>query len=115
MTDIRRTIVLIHGLWMTPRCWEPFRGFYEDRQYPVLAPPWPRLTGDVEKVRRDPAALADLGIAEIAAHYEKLAAQLEEPPVLIGRSLGGLVVQILLDRGIGAAGIAIDPAPPRGV
>ena len=32
-----------------------------------------------------------------------------------GHSLGGLVVQILLDRGLGAAGVAIDPAPAQGV
>jgi pimeloyl-ACP methyl ester carboxylesterase len=33
----------------------------------------------------------------------------------MGHSFGGLVTQILLDRGLGAAGVAIDPAPPKGV
>ncbi len=40
---------------------------------------------------------------------------LPEPPILVGHSFGGLIVQILLDRGLGACGVAIDPAPPRGV
>jgi len=40
---------------------------------------------------------------------------LPAPPVLIGHSFGGLFVQLLLDRGLGAAGVAIDPAPARGV
>ncbi len=34
---------------------------------------------------------------------------------LIGHSFGGLMVQILLGRGIASAGIAIDPAPIKGV
>ena len=40
---------------------------------------------------------------------------LDEAPILIGHSFGGLFVQLLLDRGLGAAGIAIDSAPPKGV
>ena len=43
------------------------------------------------------------------------AEDLTEQPVLIGHSFGGLIVQMLLDRGLGTAGVAIDPAPPRGV
>jgi pimeloyl-ACP methyl ester carboxylesterase len=108
-------IVLIHGLWMTPRSWEPFRRYYEERGYRVLSPPWPRLRGEVEDIRRDPSELAGLGLAEIVAHYGKAIRLLEEAPILIGHSLGGLVVQVLLDRGLGAAGIAIDSAPPKGV
>jgi pimeloyl-ACP methyl ester carboxylesterase len=110
-----RTIVLIHGLWMTPRSWEPFRRYYEERRYRVLAPPWPRLGGEVEEIRRDPSELAGLSLAEIAAHYEQAVRRLDEAPILIGHSLGDLVVQMLLDRGLGAAGVAIGSAPPKGV
>jgi pimeloyl-ACP methyl ester carboxylesterase len=113
--DGRHTVMLIHGLWMTPRCWEPFRNFYEERQYQVITPPWPRLHCDIEDIRRDPSALAGLGVAEIVTHYENAIRLLGEPPIMIGHSLGGLVVQILLDRGLGATGIAIDSAPPKGV
>jgi pimeloyl-ACP methyl ester carboxylesterase len=59
--------------------------------------------------------LAGLGSAEIINHYDNAIRLLDEPPILIGHSLGGLVVQVLLDRGLGAAGIAIASAPPKGV
>ena len=43
--DIRRnapdTIVLIHGLWMTPRSWERWIPRYESRGYRVVAPAYP--------------------------------------------------------------------------
>ena len=115
MIEPTKTIVLIHGLWVTPRTWEPFQRFYEARGYRVFAPAWPRIHGEVEDIRRDPSALAGLGLLEIFEHYAKFVRTLDEPPILIGHSFGGLTVQVLLDRGLGAAGVSIDGTPPRGI
>jgi pimeloyl-ACP methyl ester carboxylesterase len=109
------TIVFIHGAWVTPACWYPFRGFFEERGFECLAPAWPGKDRPIEAIRADPSALAGLGIAEIVDHYERVIRELPEAPVLVGHSFGGLFVQILLDRGVGACGVAIDPAPPKGV
>jgi pimeloyl-ACP methyl ester carboxylesterase len=110
-----RTIVLIHGLWMTPRSWDLFRRRYEAQGFRVLAPAWPRMHGTVEDLRRDPAPLAGLGLREIADHYAERIRELETPPILIGHSMGGLIVQMLLGRGHGSAGVAIDSATPKGI
>jgi pimeloyl-ACP methyl ester carboxylesterase len=111
-----KTVVFIHGAWMTPASWDNFRGFFEARGYRCLAPPWPFRGAPLEELRAHPrAALAELGVAEIVAHYERIVRALEMPPLLIGHSFGGLFVQLLLDRGVGRAGVAIDSAPPRGV
>jgi pimeloyl-ACP methyl ester carboxylesterase len=115
MTSNTNTIVLIHGAWMTPRSWDPFRGLYEQRGYRVLTPPWPRIEGEVEEIRRDPSEMAGLGISEIVDGYEQVIRLLDEPPIIMGHSFGGLFVQMLLDRGLGAAGVAIDAAAPKGV
>lgn len=110
-----RTIVFIHGAWVTPRCWDPFKDYFEARGFDCLAPAWPGKDRPIEAIRADPSPLAGLGIGEIADHYEHLIRALPEPPILIGHSFGGLIVQILLDRGLGVAGVAIDSAPPRGI
>jgi pimeloyl-ACP methyl ester carboxylesterase len=55
--------------------------------------------------------LARLGITEVAKDYAAIATALAEPSILVGHSFGGLIVQLLPDRGIGTAGVAIDPAP----
>ena len=115
MNPTPNTIVLIHGLWMTPCGWQLFRDFYEARGFRVLAPPWPRLHAQVGEVRRDPSALAGLGVQEIAEHYAAVVRTLPEPPILIGHSFGGLIVQMLLDRGLGAAGVALDGTVPKGI
>jgi pimeloyl-ACP methyl ester carboxylesterase len=108
-------IVLVHGLWLTPRSWAGWKERLEERGRRVLAPAWPRMPGEVEDVRRDPSVLNGLGLAEIVDHYAQIVRGLDRPPVIMGHSFGGLVTELLLDRGLAAAGVAISPAQVKGV
>ena len=110
------TIVLIHGAWVTAACWDQFKARYEGLGDTVLALPWPyddRPVADL-RARPDPRLMRN-GIPELVSHYAALIRDLPEPPILIGHSFGGLIVQLLVDRGLGSVGVAINPAPPRGV
>lgn len=109
------TIVLIHGLWLTALSWEHWAARYAARGFRVVARSWPGMEGDIDALRRDPSAVAALGVTEIVDHYDRIIRALDRPPVIIGHSFGGLITQILLDRGLGAAGVAIDPAPVKGI
>ena len=108
-------IVLIHGLWVTSLSWEHWIERYSARGYNVIAKGWPGMDASVEKIRRDPSALVGLGVTEITNHFDRIVKGLKRPPILMGHSFGGLITQILLDRGLGAAGVSIDPAPVKGV
>jgi len=110
-----RTIMFIHGLWMTPLCWEKFRRRFEDLGYEVTAPAWPGHLGSVEEVRNAPEKIADLGLKEVIQNYENILMDMDEPPIIIGHSFGGLVMQVLIDKGYGAAGVGLDAAAPKGV
>jgi pimeloyl-ACP methyl ester carboxylesterase len=110
-----RTIVFIHGAWVTPLCWEKMLPWFEGRGYRCIAPAWPGKDRPVDAIRADPSPLRGLGIGEIVDHYAAIVRELSAPPILIGHSYGGLFTQLLLDRGLGAAGVAIDSAPPRGI
>jgi pimeloyl-ACP methyl ester carboxylesterase len=109
-----QTIVLIHGMWMTPRSWDAWVDHYADRGHRAIAPGWPGVK-DPEETRRDPSALKGLGLRKIVDHYDSIIRELDRPPIIIGHSFGGLTTQLLLDRGLGAAGVAIGTAPPKGV
>jgi len=109
------TIVLIHGLWMTPLSWEHWVDRYTKRGFNVLAPAWPGMDGDIDDLRRDPSALADVGAAEIVEHYTAIINSLEAPPIIMGHSFGGAFTEVLLDHGLGAAGVGIDAAQVRGI
>ena len=109
------TIVLINGLWMTALSWEYWAKHYSGKGYCVIAANWPGMERDIEQLRRDPSSFASLGLKDVVDHYEQIIRELETPPIIIGYGFGGLVAQILLDRGWGAAGAAIASAPVRGI
>jgi pimeloyl-ACP methyl ester carboxylesterase len=109
------TIVLIPGLWMTALSWEHWIRHYSDKGYSVIAANWPGIKGDIEQLPRDPSTYTSLGLPEVVDHYEQIIRELETPPIIIGYGFGGLVTQILLDRGWGAAGVGIASAPVKGI
>jgi pimeloyl-ACP methyl ester carboxylesterase len=111
----KKTIVFIHGLWIHASSWQPWMDFFQQQGYYTLNPGWPGDSATVEACRSNPAPIANRGVTEIADSYAKVIAALSEPPILVGHSFGGLLTQVLLGRGIAAAGIAIDPAPVKGV
>jgi pimeloyl-ACP methyl ester carboxylesterase len=115
MSDTPDTIVLIHGLWMTPRSWEHWIDRYESSGYRVLAPAYPGLEVEVEALRADPAPIEALTVPGTVEHLEGIIRELETPPIIMGHSFGGVLTQILLDHGFGAAGVAIDSVPAEGV
>jgi alpha-beta hydrolase superfamily lysophospholipase len=112
-----KTIVFIHGMYMNPLCWEKWIDTYQAKGYRCLAPAWPGRDQPVEALRKhhpDPQ-LGQLTLSDVLEHFANTFKTLDEKPVLIGHSMGGLAVQLLLQRDLAVAGIAIDSAPPLGV
>jgi pimeloyl-ACP methyl ester carboxylesterase len=111
-----KTVMFVHGAWLTPTAWDGWRAHFEAAGYNTVAPTWPHMNRPIDALRRSPAqALAKLNVVDIVDHYAAEIAKLDEPPIIIGHSFGGLITLMLMDRGLGAAGVALDPAPPRGV
>jgi pimeloyl-ACP methyl ester carboxylesterase len=114
-TEAPDTIVLIHGFWVTPRSWEHWVEHYENRGFKVLAPAYPGFEVEVEALNTDTAPIEALTVPAIIGKLESVVGQLDKPPVLMGHSAGGAFMQILLDHGFGAVGVAINSAPTEGV
>jgi pimeloyl-ACP methyl ester carboxylesterase len=100
---------------MTALCWEHWIKRYTDRGFNVVAKSWPGMDGDINALRRDASAIATLGVTDVADYYDGIIRGLDKPPIIVGHSFGGLITQILLDRGLGAVGVAIAPAPVKGI
>jgi len=112
-----RTIVFIHGMYMTSLCWERWVTHCQAKGYKCLAPNWPGRDQPIDVLRKnhpDPQ-LGKLTLTDVVGHFENVIGKLNENPILIGHSMGGLVVQLLLQKDLAAAGVAIESAPPMGV
>jgi non-heme chloroperoxidase len=115
MPGPRVPVVFIHGLWLHSTSWQPWAESFRDAGFEPITPEWPGVPDTVAEARAHPESQAGVGIDQVIDHFAGIVLSLPVPPVLVGHSFGGLVVQALLDRGLGRAGIAIDPAPIRGV
>jgi pimeloyl-ACP methyl ester carboxylesterase len=108
-------VVFIHGLWLLPSSWDSWAEFFKKAGYAPLTPDWPDDPETVEEARANPQVLAGKKLGEVADHTAEVIAGLERKPAVMGHSTGGLLAQVIADRGLSAATVAIDPGPFRGV
>lgn len=112
------TIVLIHGLWMTPLAWEHWATRYEARGFRVLTPGYPGIGQGEEglaALRADSSGIAKVGVRDVVDSISELIAGLDTPPIIMGHSFGGAFTQLLVGQGLGAAGVSIDGAAVKGL
>jgi pimeloyl-ACP methyl ester carboxylesterase len=111
----RTPVVFIHGLWLLPSSWDNWAQFFEEAGYAAVQPSWPDDPETVEEARANPDVLAKKSIGQVADHTAEVIGLLEKKPAVMGHSTGGLLAQMIADRGLSAATVAIDPGPFRGV
>ncbi|MET0830421.1 MAG: alpha/beta hydrolase [Microbacterium sp.] len=114
-TDAPDTIVLVHGLWMTPRSWEGWKAHFEAKGFTVLTPAYPGFEIEVEALRENPDIIAKQSVPDVVDHIAAQIEALPKPPIIMGHSFGGTLTQLLLARGLGASGVVVDSAPTEGV
>ena len=108
-------VVFIHGLWLLPSSWDNWARVFEEAGYAAVAPSWPDDPETVEEARANPDVFAKKTLGQIADHTAEVIDELDKKPAVMGHSTGGLLAQMIADRGLSAATVAIDPGPFRGV
>jgi pimeloyl-ACP methyl ester carboxylesterase len=115
MSAAPRPVVFIHGLWLHATSWDPWVSRVREAGYAPVAPGWPNEPSTVEAARENPDAVANIGIDDATGHFASVIDGLDQPPVIVGHSFGGLIAEKLLGQGVAAAAVAIDPAQIKGV
>lgn len=111
-----KSIVLIHGLFQNPQSWLEWKLYFESKGYHVYTPAYPYHEGDPASLRKNiNPALGKLTLQQVTESLADFISRLPEKPILIGHSMGGLLVQKLVNMNKGAAGVCIDAAPPKGI
>src|SRR5689334_3603740 len=110
-TTSSKTVLFITGAFVNNSCWDAWQTYFQSKGYSTMAPPWPYKDASVQELRsRHPhhdKELALLTLKELTDHYVNIINNLPEKPIVIGHSYGGMLTQIMVNRHIAAAGIAI--------
>jgi len=112
-----KTIVFVHGAFVTKHSWQPWVERYQAHGHNALAIAWPerdRPVAALKQAHPDPA-LGQISLQQVLDHHIRLIQGLAEKPVIIGHSLGGLLTQLLIQRDLGVAGVPVDAVPPLGI
>ncbi|HLI09669.1 MAG TPA: alpha/beta fold hydrolase [Ktedonobacteraceae bacterium] len=104
-------LLFVHGAWHGAWCWsEHFLPYFAQHGYICYAFD---LRGHGKSAGRN--GLRWTGIEHYVADVAQVASKLETPPVLIGHSMGGLVVQKYLETHQAPAAVLLASVPPGGV
>jgi len=107
------TIVMIHGMMGGAWCWDNYKEFFEARGYRCLVPVL--RYHDMDPAGKPDPRLGGTSLLDYARDLEGEIRQLDEPPVLLGHSMGGLLAQMLASRGLARALVLLSPAAPAGI
>lgn len=109
-----KNIVFIHGMFQNPKSWSHWIEFFTERNYNCVAPAWPLHEGDPAALRENPpAGLGDLSLDTVVAAMEAVISVMPEKPIVIGHSVGGLIVQLLSEKNLISGGVCIDSVAPN--
>ncbi|HNK64225.1 MAG TPA: alpha/beta fold hydrolase [Flavobacteriales bacterium] len=102
-------LLFVHGMWHGAWCWDEFfLPYFADAGYHVTALSLRGHAGSEGRIQGS-------SIMDYVHDVEQAAKTLPTPPVLIGHSMGGFIVQKVLERSSAPAGVLLAPAPPFGV
>lgn len=112
-----RTVVFIHGNFVTRHCWDRWIPHYEARGYRCHAIAYPGRDKPVAELKAAPLDpfLAALTLEATIEHHVREIRALDEKPIIVGHSFGGLLTQLMVQRDLAVAAVAIDSVPPPGV
>ena len=114
-TTGKTPVVFIHGLWLLPSSWDHWAEVFEQAGFAAVTPSWSDDLETIDEARAHPEVFAGKKLGQVADHVAEVIEALTNKPVVMGHSTGGLLAQMIADRGLSAATVAIDPGPFRGV
>ncbi|MBX2956047.1 MAG: alpha/beta fold hydrolase [Cyclobacteriaceae bacterium] len=110
------TIVMIHGLFQNGNSWIKWKTYFEERGFQVYTPSYPYHDGDPTELNANvDERLVNLDFEEVLTYMTAFIDSLPEKPIIIGHSIGGLLMQKLVESDRASLGIALASANPRGI
>lgn len=111
---MQKTIVFVHGMFQNPKSWANWINYFTGRGYECVAPAWPYHEGEPAQLRANPdPKLGELSLDDIVQKIESVVSGLPEKPIVIGHSVGGLIVQLLANKNLISLGVPVSSVAPN--
>ncbi len=112
-----KTVLFVTGNFVSHLGWTAWQQYFEEQGYNTIVPAWPFKDGSPAELRttHPNKDIASLRLNQVVDYFENIIKSLPEKPIIVGHSMGGLITQLLLQRGLAAAAVAIHSVPPQGV
>lgn len=110
---MKEYIMMIHGMWCGDWVWQNYKSFFESKGYQCITPVLrhhARYAGDILS-----NPIGTTSLLDYAQDLENEIYKLDQKPVIMGHSMGGLIAQILGSRGLAKALVLLTPASPSGI
>lgn len=107
-----KTLFMIHGMWGTSRDWDNFLPYFKAQGYRCIATTLPYH--NVTQGGSPDPRLGTTSLLDYADALVQQIQQLDEKPVILGHSMGGLLAQMLGARGLAQSLVLLCPAAPAG-
>jgi pimeloyl-ACP methyl ester carboxylesterase len=108
-----KSLVFIHGMFGASWHWDNFRSFFEERGFQCHTPVLRHH--DIDPKDTPDPSLGTTSLLDYAQDLEAYIRKMDEKPLLIGHSMGGLLSQMLGARGIVSGVVLLTPASPSGI
>jgi pimeloyl-ACP methyl ester carboxylesterase len=105
-------IMMIHGMWCGDWVWDDFKRYFESIGYNCITP---TLRCHYKNTEITNYQIGTTSLLDYVEDLENEIYQLDQKPILMGHSMGGLLAQILGSRGLAKALVLLTPASPRGI
>lgn len=112
MSNKKAHLFMIHGANCGGWAWNEYKQFFETRGYECTAPDL--LYHNVDPSHLPPPQIGNVSLLDYAEDLEKKIRALSVKPIIVGHSMGGLLAQILGQRGLAKGLVLLEPAPPGG-
>lgn len=112
-----KTIVFVTGAFVSYIGWAEWKAYFAAKGYHTHTPAWPYKEDAPALLRANHPdnQLASLTFEQLLNHHVDFIKALPEKPIIIGHSLGGLLTQLLVQKGLATAAVIYHSVAPQGV
>jgi len=118
MSKGKAPVVMIHGAFAGPWVWDGFKEKFRTAGYAVYTPALrhhDKPSASLGQTDLGQTGLGKTGLGDFAADLDVFVDGLEDEPILVGHSMGGLLAQMLASRRPARAAVLLAPSAPWGV